>query len=649
MCVPSATVVRRSAAAVHRWNLNIRQAVNKGNVQTAQYLFRQMKRTGLQPDNLTFPFVIKSCAKLLNGFISSMVHAHVAKSPLQSDIYVQTALVDMYVKCSWTGSAYKVFDEMSVRDVTAWNAMATGLVQVGSDEEVLDLFRQMGLAGVRPDSVTVVGLTQLGSDVKSLRLVSAVHCVGIKIGVGADVSVVNTYVSAYSKCGYLRSAELVLDGIEMCPRTVVTWNSMIAGYSFNKKNSEAFRAYNSMLENGFRPDISTILALLTSCLQPEALRLGKTAHSHSIQVGCDLDIAVANTLISMYSKCDDIESARYIFDSMISRTCVSWTAMIGGYADTGKLDEAWTLFNAMKVSSQEPDLVTVLSLIAGCGLAGCLEIGTWLEHYASSNGMVTNIMVRNVLIDMYAKCGNLSDARRIFNQMSDRTVVSWTTMITGCALNGEFNDALDLFFSMVESGMRPNHITFLAALQACTHSGRLDEGWKCFNLMTNVYKIRAGVDHYTCMVDLLGRKGKLQEAVKLIQDMTINPDAGIWGALLSACKIHRNTELAQFTTLKLLELEPHSAASYVEMANIYASAHQWDGVANIRAKMRSNRVRKFPGKSSIQVDGKSCIFTVDDTSQCHLEIESLMLLYEALDSLVTHMKDEGKPLQPNWA
>uniref|UniRef100_A0A7N0T718 Pentatricopeptide repeat-containing protein n=1 Tax=Kalanchoe fedtschenkoi TaxID=63787 RepID=A0A7N0T718_KALFE len=643
MCVSSAALVHRvpHIAAVHLWNTSIRQAVNTGNAHEALLLFRDMTRTGTQPDNLTFPFVVKACAKLLNPFDALTVHAHVAKSPLQSDIYVQTALVDAYVKCGRIGCAHKVFDEMSVKDVAAWNAMLIGLVQIGSVYEAWSLFRQMGVAGVRPDSVTVVGLTQLASD---LRLVGAVHCVGIKIGVGADVSVANTYMSAYSKCGDLRLAELVLGEIEMCSRTVVTWNSMIAGYSFNEKHPEAFSVYKSMLRNGFRPDISTVLVLLTSCILPEALQLGKAAHSYGIRAGCDLDTAVMNTLVSMYSKCDEIRSARYVFDSMSLRTCVSWTAMIGGYADIGELDEAWALFYAMRVSNEEPDLVTVLSLISGCGLAGALDIGRWLEDYADSTGLIGNVMVRNALVDMYAKCGSLADARSLFDRMLDRTVVSWTAMITGCALNGEFHQALDLFFEMVESGTSPNHITFLAALQACTHSGLLDKGWQCFNLMTDRYKITPGVDHYTCMVDLLGRRGRLRDALDLIRAMPVDPDAGVWGALLSACKIHRDAELGQVATLELLELEPRSAASYVEMANIYASAQQWDGVASIRARMRSNKVRKFPGKSSVQVDGKSYIFTVDDTSH-----DQSFMLYEALDGLVTQMRDETELLQPDWA
>lgn len=618
------------------WNCNIKEAVSQGHAQKALLLFRQMKQKGKEePDNLTFPIIVKACAKLSDLSLSQIIHSHVVKSPFQFDIYVQTAMVDMYVKCNQLNYAHNLFERMPVKDVASWNAMLVGFAQSGCTDKVSALFREMRLGGIQPDSITVVGVSQSISYSKDLKLVKGIHSLGIKIGIESDVSVANTWITAYAKCGELGLAEMVFDDINAGLRTVVSWNSVIAGCAYFEKFFKALIIYKRMLHDGFRPDISTILNLISSCLQPEALIQGKMIHAHGIQVGCDLDITVVNTLISMYSKCGNIDSARYLFDSMSETTCVSWTAMIGGYAVNGNLDAALGLFNSMKAAGKKPDLVTVVSLISGCGQTGALELGRWVNNYAISNGLKDSLIVSNALIDMYAKCGSINDAREIFNAMPERTVVSWTTMIAGCALNGELKEALDLFFSMVESGLKPNHITFLACLQACTHAGFLEKGWECFDLMINVYKVNPGLDHFSCMVDLLGRKGKLNEALELIHSMPVKPDAGIWGALLSACKIHRDVEIGEYVAYRLFELDPQTAVSYVEMANIYASAGRWDEVAKIRTMMKSSRVKKFPGESLIQVNGKSHAFTVEDS--CHPEG---LLIYAMLDELTLQLKEQ---------
>lgn len=591
------------------WNSCIREAVNQGNAHKALTLFCQMKQNGMEPNNWTFPFIVKACAKLSNLKYSQLIHTHVVKSPFGSNIFVQTAMVDMYAKCNQLDDAYNLFVRMPVRDIASWNAMIVGIAQSGFLDRVLSLFHEMRFEGIQPDSVTIMGLTQAVLHVNSLKLVKALHSFGIRIGINADVSVANTWISAYAKCSDLRLAELVFDEIDMDMRTVVSWNSMIAGYANFEKLFDAVTSYKCMLLDGFRPDASTIVSLLSSCVQPDALFQGMQIHSHGIQLGCDLNIYVVNTLVSMYSKCGDVDSARCLFDSMSNRTCVSWTAIISGYAEKGDMDEALALFFTMEEAGDKPDLVTILSLISGCGQTGALELGKWIDNYSISKGLKANVIVCNAFIDMYVKCGSINDARDLFFTMPERSVVSWTTMIAGCALNGEFEEALNLFSLMVELGMKPNHITFLHVLQACTHGGLIDKGCECFDMMTRKYNINPGLDHYSCMVDLLGRNGKLKEALELIQHMPIKPDAGIWGALLGACKVHRNIEIGEYVSRRLFELEPHVAVPYVEMANLYASAGRWDGVAEIRTMMKSYKVRKFPGQSLIQVNRKTCIYS----------------------------------------
>nr|GMC66453.1 pentatricopeptide repeat-containing protein At4g19191, mitochondrial [Ipomoea batatas] len=623
-------------SSIANWNCSIREAVNHGQSQKALLVFRGMKQNGVEPNNFTFPFVAKACAKLSNFEYSQLIHAQILKYPCYSDMFVQTAMIDMYVKCGKVDLARVLFDRMPERDIASWNAIIIGYVQIGFVDPVSCLFERMVFDGIRPDSVTVMGLTRLVSSLKDIRLLSAIHSFGIRIGFESDVSVANTWVAAYAKCGDLDSAHMVFNGIGSKFVTVVSWNAMIAGCACVGNSCKAMQTYQQMLHCGFGPDLSTILNMLSSCTSPEAFFQGTLIHAHSIQVGCDADVSVLNTTISMYSKCGDLYSARLTFDTMTDKTCVSWTALIGGYAEKGDLDEALALFTSMEAAGEKPDMVTLTYLISACGQVGALEIGREMERYATLNGLKSsNVMVCNALLDMYGKCGNMTDAQELFCSMEEKTIVSWTTMIAGYALNGKSREALDNFQLLLDSGIKPNHITFLAVLQACNHAGFLKEGWEFFDMMTKVYRINPSLDHYACMADLLGRCGRLQEALEFVQNMPMESDFGIWGSLLSACKIHRSLEIGEYAAQRLFEMEPQRAAPYVEMANIYASARRWDGVAAIRTRMKCNQVSKSPGQSLIHVNGKGCTFTVED--RCHTGGH---VIYETLNSLALQLNKE---------
>lgn len=622
---------------VGNWNTQIREAVNNGYPHKALTLYRLMKQAGLIPDKLTLPFVAKACAKISDLKQSQIIHAHIFKSPFWSDIFVGTAVIDMYVKCNKLNLAHQVFDNMPERDVTMWNAMLLGFAHLGSVDGFFVLFQEMRLHGFIPDLITIIGLTQSVIELKDLNLVRGSHAFGIRVGMINNVSLANTLISGYSKCGDLVSAKCMFDTICFESRTNVSWNSLIAGHALIRNHNETFNLYRCMLCNdGRKPDISTFLSVLSSCVLPEALGYGKLVHSHVIQLGCDYDVTLGNTLITMYSKCGDIDSARHLFHNMTYKTCITWTAMIGGYAANGSLDKAYSLFFDMQAAGETPDVVTLLSLIAGCGRTGSLELGRWLNNYGISKGLRDSIVVCNAMIDMYAKCGSLDEAKKLFHSMPSKTIVSWTTMISGLAMNGEFTEALELFLKMIEQGVEPNHITFLAVLQACTHAGFLDEGMECFDLMTRVYKLNPGLEHYSCIVDLLGRKGKFKEALEFIKSMPFDPDAAIWGALLGACKIYKNVDIGEYAAYHLYKLEPEAAVSYVEMANIYASAGRWDGVSKVRALMKCNKVKKSPGQSLIQVDGKNHIFGVEE--RCHPVGSQI---FELLDVLAFQLKQAG--------
>ncbi|XP_077224098.1 tetratricopeptide repeat (TPR)-like superfamily protein [Tasmannia lanceolata] len=625
------------------FNSSIRSAVQQSFSQKALILFRQMKQSGIEPNNLTFPFIAKACARLSNLQNCQIIHTHIVKSPFSSDIFVQTSMVDMYIKSGRLDYSHQLFERMSQRDVASWNVIIMGFVQLGLLHNVSILLHQMRLSESKLDSITIISLTQLSANVKNLAILKSVHCLGIRIGSQSDVSVANTWIAAYAKCNDLVSSESVFNGILVELRTVVSWNSIIAGYAYLERFGDSIRYFRSMCRDQIRPDLSTIISLLSSCSHSEAIFQGMQIHSFGIRQGLDSDVSMINTLISMYSKCGAVVSSRYLFDNMSERTCVSWTAMIGGYAQKGDVDEALNLFSAMEMAGEKPDKVTLVALLSACSQTGALELGRWMNKYAIENGFRDNVMVCNALIDMYAKCGSIYEARDVFDAMTERTIVSWTTMIMGYAMNGNFKEALYLFSKMVELGLTPNHVTFLAVLQACTHSGLLEKGWEYFDLMNRVYQIRPRLEHFSCLIDLLGRKGQLKKALELVQNMPVEPDAGVWSALLSACKIHNEIEVGEYVADRLFELEPRTAVSYVVMANIYAAAGRWEGVAKVRTKMKSKGVRKLPGHSLVRVNGKVHKFTVED--RCHSEG---LFIYQVLDGLALQLKEAGFKLNPEY-
>lgn len=614
----------------------IRQAVDNGDFRKALLLFRQMKKhSHLHPNNLTFPFVAKACAKLSDLKLSRMVHAHVVKTPYYSDAYVHTALVDMYVKCGRLHCAHQLFDEMPARDIVSWNALVVGFAREGVFDKAFLLFHRMRAAGVSPDAVTLMGLTHLVSGMKALMLLGSVHCFVMKCGFDEVVSVANTLIAGYAKCRDSCSAKKVFNGISFDCLTVVSWNAMISGFAYFEEWEKSVEVYKWMLRYGYKPDAGTVLNLLSS-ISWNSLLCGMLVHAHGVKLGCDSDITVLNTLVRVYSKCGDLDSARYIFDSMSVRSHVTWTVMIGAYSDKGDFDEALSLFHKMEAAGEKPDPVTLFHLISACGIFGRLEVGRWIGDYTVSKGLNKDPMVCNALLDMYAKCGSMEHAEKVFRAMDEtKNVVSWTALISGFALNGKPQEALDHFNRMLEFGVKPNHVTFLAVLQACTHAGLLEKGWEIFNMMSDKYFLNPGLDHYACVADLLGRKGKLKEAMEFIEEMPFSPDAGIWGTLLSACKIHQNLEIGEYAASHLFRLEPEAAAPYVEMANIYANAKEWNKVAAMRSEMKAKQVEKSPGKSVVQIDGKCYSFTVED--RFHMNRCEVL---EMLDNLVLQLKDD---------
>lgn len=325
-----------------------------------------------------------------------------------------------------------------------------------------------------------------------------------------------------------------------------------------------------------------------------------------------------------------------MFDKMSGREIVTWNAMITGYFQNGFSEEALNLFREMQVEGLAPDEVTMVSVLSACAHAGALELGKWVHAYIEKNGLDRRISMKTALVDMYAKCGCIEKALEVFEEIPNRNLVCWTAMMNGLAVNGYGRKAVEFFDRMVGSNIQPDAISLISILSACSHGGLLEEGRRLFGDLKRRYGVSPQMEHYGCMVDLLGRSGHLHEAYELIKNMPFAPNAVMWRTLLGACKTHKNVELGEMVLKKILELDPHHHGDYVLLSNIYAASGRWEDVANMRRTMKKKGIAKVPGCSMIEVDNRIYSFVVEDKSHRHSED-----IHRMLDQMTHKLKLAG--------
>eukprot|EP01018_Ginkgo_biloba_P023526 Gb_26260 [translate_table: standard] len=615
-------------------NAMIRGYARNGLYAEALLLFYQMQGDGIQPDRFTFPCVLKACAGISDLQQGRAIHARIIRSGIDSDTCIGNALIALYAKCGSIEIARKVFDKMSERDVVSWTGIIAGYAQNGHAREALDLFQEMQLNGMKPNAITVVSVLPSCARLADLQLGKEIHHQSIRSGFDSDVFVGNALMAMYAEC---RSIEIARQVFEKIPqRDLVSWNTIIGALAFNGCGDEALQLFRKMQLLGLKPDSITIASVLPACAQLKSLKQGKEIHNYVLHRGLESDVFVGSALIDMYAKCASVEFARQAFDKLSQKNVVSWNSIITGYVQNDLANEALKLFQQMQQGGVKSDLATITSVLPACAHLAALQQGKEIHSYIIRNGLESDILVGSALIDMYAKCGITELACETFNKMSRRDVVSWTVMIAGYGIHGHGEDALALFKQMQEADLKPDKITFVAVLSACSHAGLVTEGWQYFNSMSQDYHITPCVEHYACMVDLLGRSGHLDEAQNFIKNMPVEPNAGVWGALLGACRVHLNIELGESVAERLLELEPRNAGNYVLLSNIYAAAGRWDDVAKVRTMMKDRGLKKMPGCSWIDVKNRVHTFVVGDTS--HPQSEEI---YKMLETLKGKMEAAG--------
>eukprot|EP01018_Ginkgo_biloba_P030319 Gb_23085 [translate_table: standard] len=499
--------------------------------------------------------LLHACADARALAEGKQVHAHMLLTGINQSGILWTRLVNMYAVCGSFGDAQRVLNKIPKLNVFCFNAMIRSYVEHGQCEEALKLYYHMPRAGVQPDNYTFPYVIKACTELLDLQQGIEIHDCIIGKGFESNVFVGNALLDMYCKCGYIEDADQVFD--EMPERDVVSWTTLIAGYVQNRQANEALKLFRQMQWGDVKPNSVTIASVLPACALLAALQQGKEIHDYVLKRGFESDVFVGSALVDMYAKCGRIEFARHVFDKMPQRNVVSWNGMIAGYTQNGHAEEAVELFHQMQLSGIKPNSIAIVSVLPACAQLASLQKGKEIHDYIMRRGFESVTFVGNALIDMYAKCGSIVFARQVFDKLSRKDVASWTAMIAGYGMHGHGEEAVTLFNRMQLSGVNPNHITVTAVLSACSHAGLVREGQEYFNKISQDYHDILTAKHYACMVDLLGRAGRLDDAHDFIKKMPIEPGPNVWGALLGACKIHRNIELGEYVAERFLEPSLH--------------------------------------------------------------------------------------------
>lgn len=429
-------------------------------------------------------------------------------------------------------------------------------------------------------------------------------------GINPDQITLATVVSACAKCGFIEDARKLFD--EMSEHSVISWNTIIAGYVHNGHGEEALTLFRQMQLTDVKTDQITMTIVLSACSSVDALEHGKQLHDIVIKSGLESNVFVGSAVVDMYAKCGNMENAHAVFERMPKLDGVAWNTLIAGYSQHAHSEKALTIFQQMQWAGIKPTQFTFGSILSACARLGVLGHGKQIHAQIIKIGFESNVFAESSLVDMYSKCGSIEDAVQVFDNMSARNAVSWNGMIMGYAHNGCGKEALQLFEEMIRIDEKPDHATFIGVLSACNHTGLVDEGLHYFYSMSQRHFITPQANHYACIIDLLGRAGRLIDAEEFINKMPFEPDAVIWGTMLGACRTQDNMELGRRAAECLLELEPENPAPYVLLSHIYAASGRWDDVTNLRTRMKVKEIKKEPGCSWIEVKSRVHAFLVED-------------------------------------
>lgn len=612
------------------------------------------------------------------------LHGQIIRTVVPVSATVNTLLISIYSNLNLLKESLTLFNAIdSPQPTKAWNSIIKCYSSSGLFVNSLIIYKEMRVSEKIPDRNVFPSVLKACAYLRDLRLGESLHGCVIRLGFAHDLYTGNALMNMYAKLQHFGGSQ-VIDGIteskehnlivgavrsdddnkremdvfsngnvrekmaslgmeavrkvfeEMPMRDIVSWNTVISGNLQNGRFEKALDMLRGMGNANLKPDSFTLSTLLPMFAKYVDLLKGKEVHGFAIRHGFDGDVFIGSSLIDMYANCNRVEDSYKLFWFLPQHDDVSWNSVIAACVQNGMFDEGLKLFREMLKVPIKPVEHSFSSIIPACAHLTTLHMGKQLHGYITRVGFYQNKYIASSLVDMYSKCGNLKIARLIFDHMEEHDSVSWTAMIMGYAMHGCAREAISLFEKMIVAGEKPNTVAMVALLTACSHAGWLDDGWKYFNSMTQDYGIVPALEHYAALADLLGRAGRLEEAYKFISDMHIKPTESVWSTLLSACRVHKNVELAEKVAREIFTIDPKNIGAYTLLSNMYGAAGRWKEAAKLRKTMKKKGMRKKPACSWVEVKNKLHAFVAGDKSHPLYE-----QIHEALKDILERIEREG--------
>ncbi|XP_075077635.1 pentatricopeptide repeat-containing protein At4g33170-like isoform X2 [Nicotiana tabacum] len=521
----------------------------------------------------------------------------------------------MYAKCGNINFASQVFNEMSERNLVTWSAMISGYSQDGKHLMAINLYSQMTL---EPNEFVLASALSSCSNLLALKLGRQIHAQSIKLGCSSISFVSNSLISMYMKNGQCGDA---LSVFARTPNlTDVSYNAIIMGLVESSQREKAFEVYKCMCRQGLVPDCFTFVGLLGTCNSADVLGKGIQLHSQTMKLKLDGTAFIGNVIMIMYSNINLLDEAEKVFRSIKEKDVISWNTLVAACSRCDDHSKALGVFREMlEYFDGRPDEFTYASVLSASAGMGSMQFGRQIHANIIRTSSSVDIGVGNALVNMYAKCGCIQYAYTAFRLMTCHNLVSWNSVIAGFANHGHGKEVIKLFEEMKSVGLKPDSVTFLGLLIACNHAGLVDEGLDYFNTMNEIYGVTPDIEHFSCLIDLLGRAGRLKDAEEYMQRYPFGHDPVVLGCLLSACRLHGDVIIGERMAKKLLQLRPVSTSPYVLLSNLYASDEKWDSVAEARKMLKGCGLKKEAGHSLIEVKGSVEKFTIGDFSNSRIE------------------------------
>eukprot|EP00250_Pteridium_aquilinum_P020369 c24791_g1_i3 orf=226-2916(+) len=611
---------------VYTWHAIISAHTMHGHNHKALELYDRMLQDNTVPDKYIYPCILKACCSLGAVKQGVLIHAQIVKSGLESDVFVGSALMDMYSKCDVLEAVCSVFLRLPNRNAVSWNVIITMFVQKGEGLIALELYERMQTEGITPNIATFSSILKACSCAGALQKGKAIHGQLIARGLVSDVFIGSTLIDMYASCGMMEEALKEFNKVPK--RNEVSWCTIITASAQQGLGPLAMELCEKMRLECTETDDVTFLCVLKACAIVGDIGQGMAFHDQVVKHGLDLNMVIGNSLVSMYFKCGNMNEACIVFDQLPARNVVSWAAVISGYALNGNGIFALRLFEKMKTEHVKADSITLMGVLDACASIGALGQGRLIHQQLIESGLSSDVGLGSTLINMYSKCGSLEQAFIVFSSLPEQNLRLWGMLIAGYARNGNCLLALNCLESMQGQGLKPDAMICTSILAACRHAGQVKEGYQQFKTMRDQHSIIPSIEHYGCMIDLLGRAGHLDEAEEILDSMPIRPDLTGWMSLLIASRRYGNMNLGKWCFNQVMRLDSHISAGYVAMSKIYEEAQMLDDAYKLQRERKHACAWKKPGRAWIEVNKEVHEFSVGDES--HPQMDKIRIKLQSM-------------------